>query len=323
LIIALAGAALLSNCAAAPRAPAASLAEAGIKATGSFSQEVSGVAAQLGNVEVGEAFTATWEQCSNPKLTCEEIVEPAELSAERRELARVVGLRARALEALGKAYAALQTEAAYDQSADLSGAAGDAVKAADSFAAAAAGLRKGSTPLTVPAQVASLAEFGFGILGEQLQRKRILAASRDIARATLQVRNGMIDESAAFGRLTDYLVRKRTAVRMTLMSAGLVSRADVMQQVADQLNVKLVPGFASAIASSRADQMALQASMRALAQQEVLATKERYQAGIAALGALLQSHAQLEKGEPFSIASVERFLTQLDATLEPDPAPEQ
>jgi len=321
-IATLAAAALLGGCAAAPLGPAASLAEAGIKATGSFSQEVTGVASQLGSVEVGEAFTATWEQCSNSALTCKEIVEPAELASDRRALARVVALRAKALDALGAAYGALQTEAAYNQSADLSGAAGDAIKAADSFAAAAAGLRKGGNVPAIPAQAASLADFGFSLLGDQLQRKRILAASRDIARATLQVRNGMIDESAAFGRLTRYLVGKRTEVRMTLMKAGLVSRDEVMQQVADQMNVKLVDGFGGIVSSSPADQMALQASMRALAQQEVLATQERYQAGIAALGALLKSHAELEKGKPLSIGSIDRFLTQLDATLQPAaPAP--
>ncbi|HEX6376398.1 MAG TPA: hypothetical protein VFZ91_11850 [Allosphingosinicella sp.] len=311
-VLGLATLALLAGCAAAPRAPATSLAEAGVKATGSFAAEVRGVATQLGSVEVGEAFTATLQQCSNTNLTCREIVEPAELSSERRSLARVVALRARALDALGAAYTALQTEAAYDQSADVSGAAGDAVKAADAFAAEAARLDRGATPAAIPQPVAGLADFGFGVLGESLQRKRLLAASREIARATLLIRNGMVAEAGAFNRLTAYLVGKRTAARMTLLKVGLVSGDDVMKEVARDLRVTLIP---SAETGTEAYRMALQASMRALAQQEVIAIQERYQDGIAALGALLQSHADLEKGRPLSIANVERFLTRLDASL--------
>ncbi|HYJ82516.1 MAG TPA: hypothetical protein VEW26_06700 [Allosphingosinicella sp.] len=312
--------AALAGCAAAPRAPATSLAEAGIKATASFSAEVRDTQAQLGSLDVGDAFTSTLRQCSNPRLTCKEIVDPAELSDERRQLARVVGLRAQALDALGSAYAALQTEAAYDQGADLSGAAGDAVTAANAFAAEAARLDRGATPAALPGEVASLADFGFGLLGEHLQRKRLLAASREIAKATLQIRNGMTAEAASFHRLTEYLVGERTAARITLMKAGYLSPDDVFKQVAEQLNLNLtVPD-----PNSESYRMAVQASMRALAQQEVIAVQQRYEAAIATLSALLQSHAQLEKGKALSIANVERVLTRLDASLNvPGPAPRQ
>jgi hypothetical protein len=316
--LALGAAALLGACAAAPRAPATSLAQAGVKATSSFSAEVRETQAQLGSVEVGDAFTSTLRQCSNPKLTCREIVEPSELSEERRKLAAVVGARARALDSLGAAYAALQTEAAYDQSADLSGAAADAVTAADAFAAEAARLDHGATPAAVPGTVASLADFGFGMLGEQLQRKRLLKASREIARATLMIRNGMVAEAASFDRLTDYLIGERTSARITLMKAGYLSSDDMFKEIAQQLNLNLtVPD-----PSAQSYRMAVQASMRVLAQQEVLETQDRYRAGIAALGALLQSHAQLEKGRPISIAGVEAVLARLDASLAaPAPPP--
>ncbi|HEX9963438.1 MAG TPA: hypothetical protein VGB04_00460 [Allosphingosinicella sp.] len=311
LCLALGAMALLGGCAAAPRAPATSLAAAGVKATASFSAEVRETQAQLGSVEVGDAFTSTLRQCSNPKLTCREIVEPSELSEARRRLATVVGLRARALDSLGAAYAALQTEAAYDQGADLSGAAGDAVTAADAFAAEAARLDRGATPSALPTSIAGLADFGFGMLGEQLQRKRLLKASREIARATLMIRNGMVAEAASFDRLTDYLVGERTTARITLMKSGYLSSEDVFKEIAEQLNLTLtVPD-----PTAESYRMAVQASMRVLAQQEVIETQERYRAGIAALGALLQSHAQLEKGKPISIASIEAVLTRLDASI--------
>jgi hypothetical protein len=311
--------AALAGCAAAPRAPATSLAEAGIKATGSMATEVRRMETELGSLAVGNAFTATLGQCANPRLTCKEIVEPAEVASERRQLAKTVAMRARALDALGAAYTALQTEAGYDQGADLSGAATDAVKAANDFAAEAAKLGGGAAPSAIPGAVGSLADFGFGLLGEHLQRKRILAASRQIAEATLLIRNGMIAEAASFASLNKYLVGERVATRMALMRVGSLSRDAVLKQISDQLNMDLSP---PSNATPEAYQMALQASMRALAEQEVVQVNERYQAAIAALGALLQSHAELEKGKALSIANVERVLTRLDAALEEtSPAP--
>lgn len=320
-----AGAALLGGCAAAPRAPATTLAEAGIKASSSFSTEVRAMESELASAAVGDAFVATLQRCLNPSpgVTCKEVHESAESREERQKLADVVGLRAKALDALGAAYAAMQTEAAYDQSADLSAAAGDAVKAANDFATQAARLSGGAVPAAIPQTIASLADFGFGILGEHLQRKRILAASRQIAQATLQIRNGMVHEAASFDRLSRLLIGERTAARVTLMKAGFLSTDDVMKQVAEQMNLPLtVPSSVS-----QTDyEMALQASIRELSRQEVIDAQKRYQAAIAALGTLLQSHADLEKGRALSIANIERVLTRLDAALDkpaPDDGPSQ
>lgn len=320
LITISAGAALLAGCAAAPRAPATSLAEAGIKATSSFSAEVRAMETQLANAAVGDAFVATLRRCLNPneKVTCQEVHESADSREERQKLAEVVALRAKALDALGAAYAALQTEAAYDQSADLSSAAGGAINAANDFAAQAARLSGGALPAAIPQTIASLADFGFGMLGEHLQRKRILAASRQIAQATLQIRNGMVHEAASFDRLSRLLIGERTAARITLMKAGFLSTDDVMKQVAKQMNLPLTPPNTI----SQTDyETALQASMRELSRQEVIETQQRYQAAIAALGALLQSHADLEEGRALSIANVERVLTRLDDSLD-KPAPD-
>jgi hypothetical protein len=190
------------------------------------------------------------------------------------------------------------------------------VKAANAFAAEAAKLDKGATPSAIPATIASLADFGFGLLGEHLQRKRLLAASRQIAQATLLIRNGMVDESASFGRLSQFLIGERTAARMTLMKSGFLARDDVMKEVAQQLNLTLTP---PGNVNDAAYEMALQASLRELSRQEVIAAQDRYQAGIAALGALLRSHADLEKGRALSIADIERLLTRLDESLADTP----
>lgn len=324
-LMAAAGAALLlAGCATAPRVPAASLADAGIKTTGTVSAQVEEMAEQLRSAPKLAALNLTLEQCSAPGRTCKPVLEEEKVTASRNKLADVVALRAKALKALGTAYAALQTEAGYDQPADLSGAASDAIKSAEAFAASAAALAGSARPApTLPETVGSLADFGFRAIGEQLQRKRILKSSRDIAQATLKIRNGMIAESAAFHRISEDIAFARTSARLSLMDAGLVSRNDVLQQLADDLKVKLVPDFATRVASSNADQTALRAVTQAIADREVAAAGNRYDQAIAALGALLTSHAQLEAGQPMSLGDVERFLAALNASLDKDkPAPD-
>src|SRR3712207_444318 len=92
-----------------------------------------------------EALNLTLQQCSDGR-TCIPVLEDARVTGARNKLAGTVALRAKALKALGKAYAALQTEAGYDQPADLAGAASEAVGAAEAFAASAGTLAGSQDP---------------------------------------------------------------------------------------------------------------------------------------------------------------------------------
>ena len=306
----------LGACAAAPRAPATTLAAAGIKATGTLSAEVQDVAQQLQTADAADAFSRTWELCTNAPVACAPSLPPMELSQRRNALADVVALRARAIDQLGAAYAALQTEAASDGSADLQGAGAAAIASANSFAAAAASLRGKGTPETVPGTIASLVDFGFGALGEHLQRRRILKGSREVAGAVLQVRNGLRDEAFIFDSLADYLVAKQTSARLAMFDAGLISGDATLNALAAQLGVTLVGGYDSIIANPGAARTALRATMEVNARQDVIAAQGRYRDAIAALDALLREHADLERKRSVSVVDVERLLDRLNASLD-------
>lgn len=315
--LALAAMAALGGCAAAPRVPAATLADAGLKATGSFSAEVRDVATQLREADAADSFTRTWELCQSPvAAACIPSVTPERLSMERNGLADVVDLRARAIDQLGSAYAALKQEAAYDQSTDLQGATKSAIDSANSFGQAAAALNRGKRFIpAVPGEVGALLDFGFGALGERLQRTRILRANREIAQALLQLRNGMQNEMEVFLTLTDYLVGKRTAARLVFYDAKLTSPMTVMTPLASQLDVTLVPGAEGMIASSPALRTALRATMEANSRVEVIEAQGRYRSGIAGLDALLRQHRELETKKSVTVGDVERIIDQLNASL--------
>jgi hypothetical protein len=320
LIAMAATAGLLAGCAAAPRAPAASLASTGQQATAAFSAQVQQVEADLRYAGVDEAFSLTFQRCSNPKLTCQADVEPAELSGKRVALANLVALRARAIDQLGAAYTAFGQEAAYDGSADMAGAGQAALDSATGFAAAAAKLTGGAAPNPLSPKISGLVDFGFQMLGEQLQRKRLLQGNRRIAEAVLQLRNGLADEQSIFDSLAEYLVGKRAAARLVLFQSGLTSSTDVLTPLADQLGVTLVPNADAVVRASPALTTSLEASLRASARLDVIAAQGRYRTAIAALDALLRQHAALEKQQAVSVADVARILQQLNASLAPPPA---
>lgn len=316
--LALAAMAALGGCAAAPRTPAANLADAGLKATGSFGAEVRNVAVQLRDADAADSFTRTWERCQSPAPgACVPDVTPERLSIQRGGLADVVDLRARAIDQLGGAYAALKQEAEYDQSTDLQGAARSAIDSANSFGQAAAALNEGKSFLpAVPGEVGALLDFGFGVLGNRLQRERLLRANREIAQAVLQLRNGMQNELEVFLTLDDYLVGKRTAARLAFYDAKLTSPMTIMTPLAEQLDVTLVPGAESLIDGSPALQTALRATMSANSRVEVLEAQGRYRAGIAGLDALLLQHRALETRKSVTVGDVERIIDQLNASLD-------
>jgi hypothetical protein len=318
LLLAWAGA--LAGCAAAPRAPAASLAAAGVAATGSFSAQVRDVATQLDAADASDAFAATWQYCANPNLPCAPQVPPAAVSERRHQLANVVALRGRAIDALGTAYAALQAEAAYDGGADLGGAADAAVASVNSFATAAGKLAGGPGGALLSEPIAGLIGFGAGLVGEHRQRRRILAASRVIAAATRRLRDGMAQEARVFDTLADYLVGKRTAARVALFQARLIAGSDVAAPLAHQLNVTLAPEAESIISSSPQVRASLQATMAAMSRAEVIGVQGRARAALAALDALIESHARLEAKQPVSVADVQRLLDRLDASFDRQPA---
>ena len=305
----------VAGCAAAPRAPATSLADAGIKATTAFSADVGDIADQIDYASVAESFLRTWQACTT--LGCQAPQEPAELTAERLKLAGLVQLRAQAIDALGDAYGALKAEAAYDGAADLQDSVEGAVKSVTAFADAAASAA-GAAPLpALTDQVQGLIGFGAGLVGEKRQRGRLLAANRIIGEAARRLRDGLQHESRVFDLMIDSIVLRQTAVRRAFLKEGLIPLTDVLEELAKPLDLPMVSDTASVIAGSPRLQNALMGTVEGLSALEVRRMQERYRLSIAALSALVRSHEAFAAKRPVGVADVERFLAQLDAALEP------
>ena len=320
LIAACAGSALLGACAAAPRAPATTLADAGIKATTSFSAEVGEVAEQLDYISVTEAFSRTWDLCINPAL-CQVSTEKESTSKARQDLATVVALRARAIDALGAAYTALKTEAAYDGGADLQDATEKALTSATAFADAAAKAAGAPALPSVSQPIQGLIGFGAKLVGEKRQRERLLAANKAIGAAAARLRDGLQHEAGIFASLAEYVVGKRTAVREAFFESGLTPPSSVLAEFAKPLDVEMVSNTEAIIDQSPRLRTAVRATLKGMSQLEARRMAERYRLSIAALNALVRSHEAFAAKQPTGIADVERLLDQLDASLAPITGP--
>ncbi len=317
-IAAMATALTLSACATAPRGPAGTLADAGTRATAAFATDVEDVALGLERADAGEAFTATWQVCQNPRIPCKRPA-PSSNADRRRALAYAVRLRGQALDALGEAYGALRLEADYDGRADLAGAAKEAGGAVDAFAAAMAELSPTSAVAKLVNQpLTALAEFGGGLAGERSQRRRILRASNAIGAATDRLRIALEAEAEVFATLADYVTTTRTQARLALMDAGMVNPTELIAPMARDLRIRFSSGADAAIVKSPAAREAIVASVEALSSADVAEMQSRYRGAIVALAALARAHKQLEAGGEVSLEGVQRTLAGLDAAL---PAP--
>ncbi len=301
---------ILSACASVPRGPAADLADAGIAATSAFSTDVRQTASQIRYIDVSTAFAATYKQCSVNPAVCGPLVQSGETYQKRLELAKTIELRAKAIDALGKAYKALKVEAGYDARADLVGATNSAIEGVNNFATAAFGLNG-----LVAAPLQKIAGLGAGLLADRSQRRRIVAGSQAIAQATGRLKDALEQEATTFDSLAVYIEKNRTDAKLALLSAGLASNNEVLLPLTASLGLKPVTGVDAVVAKSLATQTAVQAMLEAQSHSEVQAIRNKYRASIGALGALVEAHGELEADRGVSLADVERFLGELDVAL--------
>ena len=304
----------LSACATAPRSPAGTLASAGISASSSFGSQIRDTSAKLEYADVTEAFVSTWDACK--KLgTCFVSISSDANYNQRQELIRVIGLRSAALSGLGKAYSAMKAEADYDAKGDLSGATKDAVKGVNNFAAAVSAASGGAPLALLSEPLAAAAGFGAGLFADQRQRKRLKAANQQIGAATKLLRDALEREAFIFDSLASYLGKKRTDARIALLEANLVSSSDILDPLAQNLNMKLVPTADAIVAKSVRTQTAVRATVETMSRGDIAKVRTNYMLAIAALDALVEGHAELANNKGVSLADIDRLLGELDSAI--------
>ena len=321
----LAASLLVAGCVSAPRGPASSLADVGMRTSAALGSELRASSRRVANVATSDAFSNTWEFCRqrpelcgsllapDPDATVEDITEALKVSEEnfreRQNLIKAIELRADAVRALERAYDALGREADYDASGDLEGAVGDAVGAVNAysqFVMAPGSSIIGGTASEVASRVA-------GIFAERQQKKRLIRASEAIREATTQLRDALQAEASTHKTVLQYTVNSRTNARIALFQAGLVSRSQFVEPLAEELGLELTRNSEKILSGSSAAQAAVEDIIRAQEQSRVLSVQARYDASVGALGALITAHNDFESGQPVSIRNVGRFLNELDA----------
>lgn len=305
----------LTSCATAPRGPAGRLAEAGIKATASFSSDTSALSAHIATGGVTEAFVERWQLCKAQPTFCNEQLETDPNFQLRQDLAAAVLLRAKALTALNNAYAALKQEAEYDAKADMKGAVNEAVAGVNSFAGVV--FRLADAP--IPVDISALIGFAGGVFGDQRQRQRILGANAKLREITQRLHDALAAEERVFGRIADPIEMRRTEAIAALFDEGLVDGAELIQPMTDSLGVKLVAGSSAKIAASPTLKAATTDLIRAKSQVETARVRARYRASLAALQALVVEHDNLAAKRSVSLAEVVRLLDEVNAALDTKP----
>lgn len=301
----------LASCATAPRGPAGRLADAGLKATASFSSDTSALSRHIANGGVTEAFVERWQLCTAQPSLCGTSLPTEPNFQLRQELAEAVQLRAKALTALNQAYAALKQEAEYDARADMTGAVNEAVSGVNSFAGVA--FRLAQAP--IPADIGALIGVAGGIFGDQRQRQRILNANAKLREIAQRLHGALAAEATVFDRIADPIEIRRAEAISALFEEGLVDGAEVIKPMTDSLGVTLTSGSGAKIASRPALKAAATDVIRAQAQVDTARVRARYRASLAALQALVVEHDNLAAKRSVSLAEVVRLLDEVNVAL--------
>lgn len=302
----------LTGCATAPRTEAGLIADAGVKATGTFQTDVNTLAAHLTSADVTEAFRRRWDICQNP-LNCKTPVTVNPLIfAARRDLATAVQLRAKALGALGAAYGALKQEADYDARADATSATNEAVGAINDFAGNIFAL----SGAPIPAPVVALAGDIGGIIADSRQRRRILAANIKLREIAQRLHDGLKQEEIVFDKIAASTEQQRAAARIALFEAKLIAGTTLIKPMADSLDVQLKSTADATIDGSDALRSAVADAAKAQSAAETVAIQGRYHTSLAALEALIVEQDKLGSKGGVSLAEVDRLLGTIVASLD-------
>ena len=307
---------LLSACVSAPRGPAGTLADAGIATTSAFATDYRATAARLRSIDTSEAFTATYQQCSNPNLSCSPSIPSSENYAARQALARTIELRGRASDELGRAYKALRTEADYDARGDMQGATNDAIEGVNSFASAIlaiGGAAPAASLISQPLQ--KIGAFGAGLLADRAQKKRLIGGSNAIAPVTRRLRDALAVEAFVFDSLSGTIEQERLNAKQTALQSGIASSEAAITPFLADLGLEPAKDAEGVIRGSNASKIGLSAVLASESRTEVESIRARYALAISSLDDLLDGHADLAAGRPVDLADLERNLRELDAAL--------
>lgn len=306
----------LTACASVPRDQAAQLAKSGAEASELAARDVRDLSGRLDRQEELMAFTNTWETCI--ELTDPAQCEPVEQSdANAREVGRLVqaiNLRAAALTALADAYRALGQEAEYDAEGATEAVVGRLTTSVNAYADV---IQPGAGTL-IGAPAAGAVNLGASLLARDRQRVRLRDGSVRIREAVGLLRRSLSGEVQLFNALSGSFAQQEGAAVEALYDAGLISRAPLLQPMADSLGVALVPDAEQILATNPNARGAAVAFLRGQANDRVRLQAARYDAILKALAKLVQAHTDFETLGAADIADLNRAIAEITALT---PAP--
>lgn len=307
----------LAACASVPREQAAQLAKSGAEASDLAARDIQDLSARVGRQVELRAFADTWETCTDPGgAPCTQTIPSAENQKESLDLIRVINLRANALTALGDAYRSLGQEASYDAEGALEPVVDRLATSVNSYAAV---FRAGPEPL-LSAPITGVITQTAGLIARDRQRARLIAGSGKIREAVVLLREALAHEVRTYGPLSNIFAQQENATVEALFEAHLIARAPVLQPMADDLGVTLVPGAEEVLASNDDARTAVLALLSARASGQGYRQAARYAAILTALDTLAEAHRSFEAQGAADMADLNRAIADITALI---PAPKE
>ncbi len=327
---------ILSGCASADRDGARALATAGVSATSAISAEVNARADRISDRIATQNFNFAYGSMRNcTAITTAGGAEPicdilataegrrtAQVPMLMARLARVVRLRAQAIDQLTAAYRALGAEADFDARGEFETAIAGATQSATAL-----GTAVGLGP--VPQAVGAVLRIGGGQLAASAQQRRLVTGSAQLQAVAAHVRAALAAEQALHQQVDDVAGAVEADARRALAEAGLAQSLPPLKEVVAASGFPSPGDSALQAALSRNQRLAAAALVAGLAERPA-DTDAALSASIAVLDALIAEHRDFEAKRGLSLADLTASVARLTeivsaarADLADDDAPAQ
>jgi hypothetical protein len=300
LAVALVAIALVSGCSTVVIGDAQRLAQTGSKAASSMEAAVTVPRDQLDRYVRSEYLRSGLQPGISPP-------SPQTL-ASIASIKSSLAARASALDSLGTLYGAFGDLAAYDAGGEFAKATSGAVGAVNGYA------RTVGADALVTAQPAAALSSGAGLIGEEVQKRKLREASAIVRGVVEQLAAVLTAERDAVTALLELSAQETQLVLIQLWEARMLDARPLLEEFAT------APGLAFRAGPLTAESERLRPAVTSLLRYDIDEQQRRatasYDASLRGLTQLAAEHRKFEAGAPLTLELVEQQLARLKAIFE-------
>lgn len=231
------------------------------------------------------------------------------------KLSKLVKSRVQMEDELADAYRAFENLASYDAAAEMETSIGKLFDAGNNMVAAANALpfpgAQAIQPLTK--SFGEILKIGGGLVAEERQKRRILAASQLLRQAVAKHAEVLKSEKDAMTSLRVTEKARQDQLRITLRDQGVIGYADTLKPIIIGLGDTPTADLEKAISASKPLKAGMARMLAERSKRQDEEVRSKYAELITSIQQLVKAHEELEAGKPVDLSTIRFWIKRLQS----------